>query len=54
MRCQVLNLFKKMKIEITMTELMLIIDMIRDGKDNEGQDTYTLGELAKAFNTKEK
>lgn len=38
-----------MKIEITMTELMLIIDMIRDGKDNEGQDTYTLEELAKAF-----
>ena len=43
-----------MKIEITMTELMLIIDMIRDSKDNEGQDTYTLEELTKAFNTKEK
>ena len=43
-----------MKIEITMTELMLIIDMIRDSKDNEGQDAYTLGELTKAFNTKEK
>ena len=41
-----------MKIEITMTELMLIIDMIRDGKDNEGQDTYTLEELTKAFKSK--
>ena len=43
-----------MKIEITMTELMLIIDMIRDGRDNEGQDAYTLEELAKAFTTKKK
>lgn len=43
-----------MKIEITMTELMLIIDMIREGKDNEGQDTYTLEELAKAFTAKDK
>jgi hypothetical protein len=43
-----------MKIEITMTELMLIIDMIRDGNDNEGQDTYTLEELTKAFNAKGK
>ena len=43
-----------MKIEITMTELMLIIDMIREGRDIEGQDTYTLEELAKAFTTKKK
>lgn len=43
-----------MKIEITMTELMLIVDMIRDSKDNEGQDTYTIDELVKAFNTKKK
>lgn len=43
-----------MRIEITMTELMLIIDMIRDGKDNEGQDNYTLEELTKAFNAKQK
>jgi hypothetical protein len=37
-----------MKIEITMTELLLIIDMIRNGiepEDNEGTDFYTEDEL---------
>jgi hypothetical protein len=40
-----------MKIELTMTELMLIVDMIKNGteKDNEGTDTYTLKELYDAF-----
>jgi hypothetical protein len=42
-----------MKIEITMTELLLIIDMIKNGiepEDNEGTDFYTEDE----FNIKEK
>jgi hypothetical protein len=37
-----------MKIEITMTELLLIIDMIKNGtepEDNEGTDFYTEDEL---------
>ena len=34
-----------MKIELTMTELLLIIDMIKNGKDNEGTDFYTEDEL---------
>jgi hypothetical protein len=37
-----------MKIEITMTELLLIIDMIKNGiepEDNEGTDFYTEYEL---------
>ena len=36
-----------MKIELTMTELMLIVDMIKNGteKDNEGTDFYTESEL---------
>jgi len=37
-----------MKIELTMTELLLIIDMIKNGKDNEGTDFYTEDE----FNSK--
>jgi len=46
-----------MKIELTMTELLLIVDMIKNGteKDNEGDDTYTVKELYDAFiNGKEK
>jgi hypothetical protein len=46
-----------MKIELTMTELLLIIDMIKNGteQDNEGTDTYTVKELYDAFiNTKDK
>ena len=46
-----------MKIELTMTELMLIVDMIKNGteQDNEGADTYTVKELYDAFiNGKEK
>ena len=42
-----------MKIELTMTELLLIVDMIKNGvepEDNEGTDFYTESEL----NTKEK
>ena len=33
-----------MKIELTMTELMLIIDMIKNGteQDNEGDDFYLM------------
>jgi hypothetical protein len=33
-----------MKIELTMTELMLIVDMIKNGteQDNEGDDFYLL------------
>ena len=37
-----------MKIELTMTELLLIIDMIKNGiepEDNEGTDFYTESEL---------
>jgi hypothetical protein len=36
-----------MKIEITMTELMLIVDMIKNGteKDNEGDDFYLMQEF---------
>ena len=46
-----------MKIELTMTELLLIIDMIKNGteQDNEGTYTYTVKELYDAFiNTKDK
>jgi hypothetical protein len=42
-----------MRIELTMTELLLIINMIKNGiepEDNEGTDFYTEDEL----NTKEK
>ena len=33
-----------MKIDLTMTELLLIIDMIKNGteKDNEGDDFYLM------------
>ena len=33
-----------MKIELTMTELLLIVDMIKNGteKDNEGDDFYLM------------
>jgi hypothetical protein len=36
-----------MKIELTMTELMLIIDMIKNGteQDNEGDDFYLMQEF---------
>ena len=37
-----------MKIELTMTELLLIVDMIKNGlepEDNEGTDFYTESEL---------
>jgi hypothetical protein len=37
-----------MKIDLTMTELLLIIDMIKNGiepEDNEGTDFYTEDEL---------
>ena len=36
-----------MKIELTMTELMLIVDMIKNGteKDNEGDDFYLMQEF---------
>jgi hypothetical protein len=40
-----------MKIELTMTELLLIIDMIKNGteQDNEGADTYTVKDFYDAF-----
>lgn len=36
-----------MKIELTMTELMLIVDMIKNGtgQDNEGDDSYVASDL---------
>ena len=36
-----------MKIELTMTELMLIVDMIKNGteQDNEGSDSYVASDL---------
>jgi len=36
-----------MKIELTMTELMLIVDMIKNGteQDNEGDDFYLMQEF---------
>ena len=39
---------KAMKIELTMTELLLLVDMIKNGiesEDNEGTDFYTESEL---------
>jgi hypothetical protein len=38
-----------MKIELTMTELLLIIDMIKNGteQDNEGDDFYVASDLDK-------
>jgi late competence protein required for DNA uptake (superfamily II DNA/RNA helicase) len=37
-----------MKIELTMTELLLIIDMIKNGteQDNEGDDSYVASDLS--------
>jgi late competence protein required for DNA uptake (superfamily II DNA/RNA helicase) len=42
-----------MKIELTMTELMLIVDMIKNGveratepDDNEGSDSYVASDLS--------
>ena len=37
-----------MKIELTMTELMLIVDMIKNGteQDNEGDDSYVASDLS--------
>ena len=37
-----------MKIELTMTELMLIVDMIKNGteQDNEGSDSYVASDLS--------
>ena len=34
-----------MKIEITMTELLLIVDMIKNGEQNEGDDFYLMQEF---------
>jgi len=36
-----------MKIELTMTELLLIVDMIKNGteQDNEGDDSYVASDL---------
>ena len=36
-----------MKIELTMTELLLIVDMIKNGveQDNEGSDSYVTSDL---------
>ena len=31
-----------MKIELTMTELMLIVDMIKNGTEQEGDDFYLM------------
>ena len=43
-----------MKIELTMTELMLIIDMIKNGteKDNEGDDFYLMQDFLDGPDTK--
>ena len=40
-----------MKIELTMTELLLIIDMIKNGveQDNEGSDSYVASDLDSAY-----
>jgi len=43
-----------MKIELTMTELMLIVDMIKNGteQDNEGDDFYLMQEFLDGPDTK--
>ena len=43
-----------MKIELTMTELMLIVDMIKNGteKDNEGDDFYLVQDFLDGPDTK--
>ena len=45
---------KTMKIELTMTELMLIIDMIKNGTepDNEGTDFYMMQDFVDGERTK--
>lgn len=41
-----------MKIELTITELLLLVDMIKNGteQDNEGEDSYTLDDLTNISN----
>ena len=43
-----------MKIELTMTELLLIIDMIKNGteQDNEGDDFYQMQDFLDGPDTK--
>ena len=43
-----------MKIELTMTELLLIIDMIKNGteQDNEGDDFYLMQDFLDGPDTK--
>jgi hypothetical protein len=43
-----------MKIELTMTELMLIVDMIKNGteQDNEGDDFYLMQDFLDGPDTK--
>lgn len=43
-----------MKIELTMTELMLIIDMIKNGENNEGDDFYLMQDFVTGTDTKPK
>ena len=40
-----------MKIELTMTELLLLVDMIKNGteQDNEGSDSYVASDLDSAY-----
>jgi hypothetical protein len=39
-----------MKIELTIEELLYIIDVIKNGQDDEGSDTYTQEEINQMFN----
>ena len=45
-----------MKIDLTMTELLLIIDMIKNGteQDNEGNDFYLMQDFINETDTKPK
>ena len=44
-----------MKIELTIQELLQIIDIIRYGENNEGDDFYMMQDFVdETFNTKEK
>lgn len=45
-----------MKIELTMTELMLIVDMIKNGteQDNEGDDFYLMQDFVNGTDNKPK
>ena len=40
-----------MKIELTMTELLLLVDMIKNGteQDNGGSDSYVASDLDSAY-----